>query len=358
MTTDTQARDAMAGRLFQACLGMMDTLSVYLGDRLGLYEALRSGPATPPELAQRAGIHPRYAREWLEQQAVTGFLDVAEGGDADSRRYNLPGPHAEVLADKDSLAFLAPIAQLLTGVASAVPALVQAYRSGGGVDWAEFGPDAREGQAGANRPIFLQLLGREWLPAIPELDRRLRASPSARVADVGCGAGWSSIAMAAAYPQARVDGFDIDAPSIEMAKANATEHGVADRVQFRIADIASPEFQGSYDLVTAFEMLHDLARPVEALANFRRMLAPGGVVLIADERVADRFTAPGDDIERMMYGWSVLCCLAAGMAEPNSAATGTVMRTSTLAEYAKQAGFSSVQVLPIEHEALRLYLVR
>jgi 2-polyprenyl-3-methyl-5-hydroxy-6-metoxy-1,4-benzoquinol methylase len=353
----TARRDALVGRIFQSVLGAMDLLNVYLGDRLGLYRALQdSGPASSAELASRASIHERYAREWLEQQAVGGLLDVDDvGKDAAARRYSLPAGHDEVLLDRDSLNYLAFVGRFVASLGQAAPSVLEAFRTGGGVSWAEFGLDAREGQAEQNRPIFLNLLGSEWLPRVADVHARLGAEPAARVADIGCGAGWSSIALAKAYPRVQVDGYDLDAPSIELARTNAAEHGVADRVSFQVRDVADPALAGQYDLVMGFEMLHDLSQPVEALRVMRGLLAEGGAVIIMDERVAERFTAPGDDVERLFYGFSTLCCLPAGMADQPSAATGTVMRPDTLRRYALEAGFRDVEVLPIEHDQFRFY---
>jgi SAM-dependent methyltransferase len=184
---------------------------------------------------------------------------------------------------------------------------------------------------------------------------RLSAEPPARVADIGCGAGWSSIGIAKAYPLVRVDGFDLDEASVALAQANAAEHGVSDRVTFQVRDVADPELAGQYDLVVGFEMLHDLARPVEALGVMRGLLNDGGAVIIMDERVAERFHAPGDELERLYYGFSTLCCLPAGLAEQPSAGTGTVMRPATFRQYALDAGFRDVEILPIQHELFRFY---
>jgi SAM-dependent methyltransferase len=353
----TERRDALVGRIFQSVLGAIDLFNIYLGDRLGLYRALADGgPSTSAELAARAGIHERYAREWLEQQAVGSLLGVDDANkDAAERRYSLPAGHDEVLLDQDSLNYLAFVSRWVPSIGQATPRLLEAFRTGGGVSWAEYGLDAREGQAEQNRPIFLNLLGSEWLPRVEDVHARLSADPPARVADIGCGAGWSSIAVAKSYPGVRVDSFDLDEPSIELARANANEHGVADRVSFQVRDVSDPDLAGGYDLVMGFEMLHDLSRPVEALRVMRGLLAEGGAVLIMDERVAERFTAPGDDVERLYYGFSTLCCLPAGLAEQPSAATGTVMRPDTLRRYALEAGFRDVEVLPIEHEQFRFY---
>jgi 2-polyprenyl-3-methyl-5-hydroxy-6-metoxy-1,4-benzoquinol methylase len=178
------------------------------------------------------------------------------------------------------------------------------------------------------------------------------------VAPVACGAGWSSIAIARAYPKVTVDGLDVDEESVALARANVAGTDVADRVSFDVRDAGDPELAGSYQLVTVFEALHDMSRPVEVLSALRGLVAEDGAVIVMDERVADTFTAPGDEIERIMYTYSVLCCLPVGRSEQPSAATGTVMRTDTLRRYATEAGFSDVEVLPIEHDVFRLYRLR
>jgi 2-polyprenyl-3-methyl-5-hydroxy-6-metoxy-1,4-benzoquinol methylase len=356
---EAERRDALVGRLFQAVNGMMDLQTIYLGDRLGLYRALADGrPLTFGELSQSAGIHPRYAQEWLEQQAVTGILEVDDGEAApEARRYSLPAGHAEVLLDQDSPSFFSAAGKWAAALGPPLPAIAEAFKSGGGVPWSAFGDAGREGQGEQNRPLFLHVLGRDWLPAIPDVHARLQADPSARVADVGCGVGWSSIGIARAYPQARVDGYDLDGPAIELAGRNAAELGVADRVAFHARD--AREAAGRYQLVTAFECIHDMPQPVEVLRTMRELLADDGTAIVVDERVAERFTAPGDDMERLFYGFSVLCCLPVGMDEQPSAMTGTVMRPATLRRYALEAGFREVEILPIEHEMFRVYrLVR
>lgn len=357
VTTTEIDRDALVERLFGATVAGLELFGVYLGERLGLYRAL-AGEAglTADELAARAAIHPRYAREWLEQQAVAGLL-TASGDEADERRFTLPAAHREVLADEESPAYLAPFALLLAGIGRVLPQVVDAYRQGGGVPWAAYGADVRDGQAAINRPAFLHDLA-TWIAAMPDVHARLQADPPARVADVACGAGWSAIALARAYPAVHVDGFDLDAPAIDDARRHASEAGVDDRVVFAVQDAADPSLEGRYDLVCVYEALHDMARPVEALAAARAMLVPGGSTLVVDERVADRFTAPGDDIERMMYGWSITCCLPTAMVDEPSAATGTVMRTDLLRRYAAEAGFATVEVLPVDNELFRFYRLR
>ena len=346
-TPTERTPDALVGRLFEATLGMMDVISVYLGDRLGLYRALRDGgPATASELATRGGIDERYAREWLEQQAATDILDVDDvAAPADRRRYRLPEAYVDPLLDVDSPNSIAPLARSVVACAKVLPELLDAFRTGGGVDWSAYGPDMIEAQGDFNRPWLRASLGSEILPAIPGIHERLTADPGPRVADVACGVGWAGISIAKAYPSVRVDGFDLDESSIALAQANARASGVGDRVTFAVRDAADPAAAGQYDLVVVIEAIHDLSRPVEVLGAIREMLRPGGTALIADEKTEDAFSAPASETERMFYGFSILTCLPAAMTERPTAATGTAMRPDTLRGYATDAGFTGFERL-------------
>jgi 2-polyprenyl-3-methyl-5-hydroxy-6-metoxy-1,4-benzoquinol methylase len=353
-----RSAEALVGRLFEAGLGMMDLMSVHVGDRLGLYRALREGgPATAAELATRAGIDERYAREWLEQQAVTNILDVEDGAASnDRRRYRLPEAYEPALLDLDSPHSIVPLGRSIVACAKVMPELLEAYRTGGGVDWAAYGADMIEAQGDFNRPWLRGSFGTEILPAIPAIHDRLMADPPARVADVACGVGWAGISITTAYPGVRVDGFDLDPSSIELARANAERSGVADRVSHAVRDAADPDAAGRYDAVIVIEAIHDLSRPVEALAAIRGMLRPDGSALIADERTEDVFTAPGSETERLYYGYSLFTCLPAAMTERPTAATGTVMRADTLRGYAEAAGFGGFERLDEPAlETLRFY---
>jgi SAM-dependent methyltransferase len=306
-------------------------------------------------LAARTGTVERYAREWLEQQAVAGFLTVDDlDAAAEDRRYHLPAAYLPVLVDEDDLNYLSPLATLAVSVTKPIDAVLSAYRDGGGVPYEDYGADTWEGVSALNRPQFVNLLA-GWLAAVPEIDDRLRGTPPARIADLACGSAWSSIAMARAYPDALIDAVDADRASIDGALKNIAAAGLGDRVRARVHDAAAPLADGGYDLVTIFEALHDMNHPVEALRASRTMLAEGGCVLIADEKVADRFSAPGDDLERFNYGWSILHCLAVGMIDADSTGTGAVIRADTVRRYAGEAGFSRIDVLPIEHDFWRFY---
>jgi 2-polyprenyl-3-methyl-5-hydroxy-6-metoxy-1,4-benzoquinol methylase len=353
-----ERRDALVERLFTDAIGAFDLFSVYLGERLGLYRTMADrGPMTSAELAEAAGVHERYAREWLEQQAASDLLEMVSDGEGERRRFRLPDGHAEALLDVSSLNYIAPMARSVLASIRPIDALVDAFRTGDGVPFAAYGEDLHEGQAGFTRPLYEKLLGKQWLASAPEVHGRLLGDPPARVADLACGQGRSSIEIARAYPKVTVDGIDSDRASIERARENLAGSGVEDRVTFHERDAADAELAGRYDLVTIFEALHDMSYPVDVLRAARRILADGGVVFIGDERTEDAFAAPAPDVERLYYGFSVFHCLPVGMVGDGAAGTGTVMRPETVRRYALEAGFSSCRVMPIENDFWRFYLL-
>src|SRR3954454_1081918 len=299
--------DALLERLVGSLIATAELMNVYLGDRLNLYAPLAQGWLTSSELASSAGIAERYAREWLEEQAVAGILDVRDqAASTAERRYRLSAEHAQVLLDRDAPTYLAAYARMFVAAAQQMPALLEAYRTGGGVGWAEYGPDMSEGQEFGNRPTFINALA-DWFGSVPDVHERLLAG--ARMADVGSGGGWTSISLAKAYPRLTVDGFDLDGPAVERARANAEAEGVADRVRFHALPPADADHSDGYDLVTAFGCIHDMPQPVPVLRSMREMAGPDGTVIVMDENVQPEFVAPGDEIERLMYGFSTLVCL-------------------------------------------------
>jgi SAM-dependent methyltransferase len=346
--TDTEPMN-LTERLLAQLLAGTELFSVHLGIQLGLYQVLHEHPgATAAVLAERAGIAQRYAREWLEQQAAAGYVECTSLA---QRTFRLPDGAADVLLDPAHPASGVGLVTVFAGVAQAVPALAEAYRTGGGVPYAAFGSYTRDGIAAMNLPGFRHDLARQWLPALPDVVERLTKAPG-RVLDLGCGVGASTLALAAAFPRAAVTGIDLDEDSIAGARRAAAAAGLADRVTFLRQDAAAAA--GDYALVTIFEALHDMGDPVGVLRTVRGLLAPGGALLIADEKVADEFTAPADEIERLQYAFSVLHCLPATMAEDPVEAAGTALRAPTVARWAAQAGFASA-VLPIEHDFWRFY---
>jgi 2-polyprenyl-3-methyl-5-hydroxy-6-metoxy-1,4-benzoquinol methylase len=353
----TERRDALVERLFMNAVGAFDLFSVYDGERLGLYRIIADdGPLTSAELAQAAGVHERYAREWLEQQAASDLLEVEIDGE--QRRFRLPEGHVEALLDVSSLNYIAPMARAVVAAIRPIDAVLAAFRTGEGVPYADYGEDLHEGQAAFTRPLFENLLGKEWLPAVPELHKRLLADPPARVGDIACGQGRSSIEIARAYPKVLVDGIDSDRASIERARENLVGSGVEGRVTFHERDAADTELAGRYDLVTIFEALHDMSYPVDVLGAARGLLIDDGLMFIGDERTEDAFTAPAGEVERLFYGFSVFHCLPVGMVGKGAAGTGTVIRADTVRRYASEAGFSSCEVLPIDNDFWRFYLLK
>lgn len=350
--------EALTSRLIASASETLNLFAMFVGDQLGLYEAMaESGPVTSVDLARMTGTAERYVREWLEQQTIAGIIEVEKAeAPATQRRYRLPAASREVLANRESLNYLAPIGQLIVGAASPIEKLLDAFRDGGGIAYGDYGRHMREGQARFNRNMFLHELGPQWLCSIPDIRERLQADPPARVADIGCGGGWSSIGVARTFHQVRVDGFDFDEPSIQLARRNAETYGVADRVRFETRDAASPALAGRYDLAIALECVHDMSNPVAALRAMREMTKPDGAVIVMDERTNERFDPDGDNtLEKFLYGCSLLHCLPSGMAETPSACTGTVMRAETFKRYACEAGFSDVEVLPIDSYFFRFY---
>ncbi|WP_328460660.1 class I SAM-dependent methyltransferase [Actinoplanes sp. NBC_00393] len=342
----TNAAESMGERLIGALTGALELCTVEIGCKLGLYAAVRDGANTAAELAKAAEIDERYAQEWLEQQAAAGFLTAT---------FELTPGTAAVLLDEGGPAYAAPAAEFAVGVGLLTPTVIEAFRTGAGVPYSSY-EHLRHGIGGFNRPMFNHLLTTEWLPAVSSIDQRLQAVPGARVLDLGCGMGYSSVAMALAYPSITVRGVDLDEHSIGEARRVAAEAGVADRVSFTSADAAAAS--GSYDLVTIFEALHDMGDPVGVLRNARELLSPSGSVFIGDERVSDTFIAPAGEIERLQYAFSVLHCLPATRAENPVLANGTILRAPTLLGWAREAGFEQPEVLDIPNDFWRFYHLR
>jgi 2-polyprenyl-3-methyl-5-hydroxy-6-metoxy-1,4-benzoquinol methylase len=363
MATDKQldfSTDGLVERLFDSCLKTLELFTVYIGDRLGLYKALAAGgSSTASELAKRVKLDERYLREWLEQQAVAGILTVDDAAlPEDQRVYSLPEEHAEALVNPDSPYSIAPLARMAASFGSVLPQLLKSFGDGGGVGWAAYGPDAIEAQGDFNRPWLRGQLASEYLPAIPDVHERLTADPPANVLDMASGVGWCGISIAQGYPKVSVVGIDVDQSSIDLAQSNANAQGLAGRVRFEARDGAG-SLGGPYDLALIIEAVHDMANPAAILSSVREALAPGASLIVVDERVAPAFTAPGDEVERFMYGASVLCCLPTAMSESPTVATGTVMRPSTLERYGKEAGFTKFEILEgLEHPFFRFYRLR
>jgi SAM-dependent methyltransferase len=349
--------EALLGRLFEAGVGAAELCNIYLGIKLGLYGPLEAGPVTAAGLAAQTGCNQRYLVEWLQGQAIAGLATV-DGDDPATARFALADGAAPVLIDETSPYYIGGLPLLIAAMGGALPSLVQAYRTGQPVPYAQYGPDAVAAQAALNRPAFANNLVPDWLPQIPDVHARLTdAASSARVADLACGYGWSAIELAKAIPTLRVDGFDSDETSIAAARRLAAQEGVADRVRFEVRDLADTVlgWPDRYDVVFFFECVHDFPRPVEVLTNARAAVGPQGTVIVMDERVAETFTAPGDLTERLFAAASAVWCLPQGLVGPDPEPVGTLLRPATLGGLATKAGFAGTEVLPIENEMFRFY---
>jgi 2-polyprenyl-3-methyl-5-hydroxy-6-metoxy-1,4-benzoquinol methylase len=284
--------------------------------------------------------------------AAGGYLEAGNG----TGRFSLPAEHAVALVDGDSPAYIGAFLCWVPSLAGVMTPLMEAFRSGGGVPYEAYGDDTLEAISMGNRPMFINDYVAKWMPAMPDVEARLQAG--GRAADIGCGEGWSSIALAQGFPEIHIDAVDIDAASIERARGNAREAGVADRIEFHAVPAEDAPLNGSYDLVTAFECIHDMAHPVRALRRMQELAGPDGAVLIADEAVGDTLEENRNFFGHFMYNFSVLHCLPQAMVFPGAAGTGTVMGPATLRAYAMDAGFADVEVLAIDNPFWRFYRLK
>lgn len=342
--------DNFQERVFTELNAGMSCLTLQLGHRLGLLQAMADGrPVVPVELAQRTGCSVRYVLEWLECMAAGEYIDF----DAETCSFSLPAEHAAVLLEPDSPSSAIGAIGWITSFANVMPELMDAFRNGGGVPYEAYGSDMVTAQASSTRPMFANDYVNTWIPTMPEIESKLRGGGT--VAEVGCGVGWSAIALAQGFPNTHIDAIDPDELSIREARRNAKQAGVSERITFHLNTIEEAPVKGSYDLITAFECLHDMPYPVQSLRRMRELLDADGAVLIADEAVADTLEENTNFMGHFFYNFSVLHCLPQAMAFPDAAGTGTVIKPSLLRKFAEDAGFSSVEVLPIDNPQFRFY---
>jgi SAM-dependent methyltransferase len=336
MAIDQAKLDEFLGR-FVADLGAVFAApAVVAGDRLGLYKGLAAaGPSTPAELAERTGTHPRYVAEWLAGQAAGGYVTYDPAGG----RYRLTEEQAFALADEQSPAFVPGAFQLAASVVKDEPRITEAIRTGGGLGWHQHHPDLWQGTERFFRPGYAANLVGAWIPALDGVQARLEAG--ARVADVGCGHGASTILLAKAFPRSAFVGFDYHDRSIEWARKAAADAGVADRVRFEVA--AADAYPGEgYDLVAVFDALHDMGDPLAAAAHVRRSLAPDGTFLLvepaAGERVADNLNPVG----RVFYSASLFICVPNARSQGGEG-LGSQVPEATWRGLLAEAGFGRVR---------------
>jgi SAM-dependent methyltransferase len=313
----------------------LNTALVVMGDRLGLYRALNgAGPLTPTELAERTGAAERYVREWLNQQAAGGYVEY----EADTGRYSLAPEQAVALTDESSPAYLPGFFQIALGSVIDSPRITEAAKTGEGVGWHDHVHDVHEGCERFFRPGYNTHLLTEWLPALDGVVEKLERG--ARVADVGCGHGASTVLMAQGFPQSRYFGFDYHDGSIATAKERAKTAGVDDRVRFSAEPAASYSGDG-YDLVTMFDCLHDMGDPAGAARHVRSSLAPDGTWMIVEPRAGDRVEENLNPVGRAYYGFSTLLCTPSSLAQEVGLALGAQAGEARIREVVLGAGFSS-----------------
>jgi SAM-dependent methyltransferase len=312
----------------------LNTALVVMGDRLGLYKALDgAGGLTPTELAERTGTAERYVREWLNAQAAGGYVEY----DPDSGRYALPPEHAVALARPDSPAYLPGFFQIALGSVSDSPKIVEAARDGDGFGWGEHGHDVHEGCERFFRTGYNANLVESWLPALDGVAEKLERG--AKVADVGCGHGASTILMAKAYPNSTFVGTDYHDGSIATARERAEKAGVADRVRFDVTPAAAYGGTG-YDLVTMFDCLHDMGDPVGAAQHVRETIAPDGTWMIVEPAAGDRVEDNLNPVGRAYYGFSTFLCTPASLSQEVGLALGAQAGEARIRDVAVAGGFT------------------
>jgi SAM-dependent methyltransferase len=307
---------------------------IYIGDKLGLYQAMAgAGPLTSQELADRTGTHERYVREWLNNQAASGIVDYR----ADDGTYELSDESAQLWADEKSPVFLAGWIELISALWADADRLADAFRTGAGVAWGDHDPRLYRGVQRFFAPLYRHSLVQQWIPSLEGVEGKLRAG--AKVADVGCGYGISTVILAEAFPRSTFIGYDSHAPSIDAAEKAAADTGVADRVRFEVADAAS--FAGSgFDLICFFDALHDMGDPVGAAAHARTTLAEDGTVLVVEPAAGDRVEDNFNPVGRAYYAGSTFLCTAGALAQPGGHSLGAQAGPEQLGAVLTEAGFT------------------
>lgn len=306
---------------------------VVIGDKLGLYQALaKHGPMNSEQLAKRTDTVERYIREWLINQAASGFIEY----DPATQLYELSPEQRVALTDETSPAFIVGGFQSFTGMIQAQPRIMEAFRTGKGMSWGEHVPDVPIGTARFFRPGYIANLVQSWIPALAGVQAKLEKG--AKVADIGCGHGYSTLLMARAFPNSKFFGFDVHAASIEQATQHAIAEGLADRVTFQVA--TAKDFPGKhYDLIAYFDCLHDMGEPIEAMQHAHKVLAKDGTAFIVEPMAGDTIEENFNPVGRTFSAASVLCCTPNAIAS-GSMALGTIATEAALREVVIAGGFT------------------
>jgi SAM-dependent methyltransferase len=324
----------------QAVTDMGATISaplMIIGEKLGLYKAMAgAGPLTSAEVAERAGVAERSVREWLRNQAAGGYVTY----DAETDRYTLPDEQALALADENSPVYILGAYDLIASLYADETRILEAFRTGEGMGWHEHDQRLFRGTERFFRPGYRAHLVPEWIPALDGVQEKLERG--ARVADIGCGHGASTIIMAEAFPNSEFFGFDYHDASIKRAREAARDAGVDDRIEFDVA--AAKDYPGSgYDLVCVFDCLHDMGDPVGASKHVFETLDADGTWMIVEPNAADRVQDNLNPVGRVFYGASTVICTPASLDQEVGLALGAQAGEAQLADVIKQGGFTRVR---------------
>lgn len=310
---------------------------VLMGDRLGLFRAMRDGtPVTSQQLSEKTGVRERYVREWLKANAASKYVDYDPATDT----YSLNPEQAFALAEDDTALDLPGFYYMLAALMRDEEKLTDAFREGRGFGWHEHDKDLFVGCERFFRPTYLTHLVSEWIPALTGMEAKLKAG--AKVADIGCGHGASTLLMAKAYPNSKFTGFDYHKGSVESARASAKRQGLHDNVQFEVAPAAAIPGSG-YDFITCFDCLHDMGDPVGAAKHVRKALAPGGMWMVVEPIAGDTTETNLNPVGRIYYSASTLICVPASLSQEVGLGLGAQAGQKRLSEVLKEAGFSQVR---------------
>jgi 2-polyprenyl-3-methyl-5-hydroxy-6-metoxy-1,4-benzoquinol methylase len=342
--------DQLAEKIINETNSAMICLVLYIGHKLNLFNTLKeTGAVTSVELANRTKYSERYLKEWLECMAVHDYIEYHPS----TNKFSLPEEHAVVFCDHDNIAYTIPFVYWIPSLASIMDNLVKAFQTGEGIPYSKYGSNIIYAQGEGNRPMFINDISK-WIASMPDIENKLK-SGGGHILDVGCGDGWASISLAKNFPLIKVDAVDPDITSIENARRNISEAGLSNRISLHNLPIEKLSVADKYDLAMTFESVHDMPYPIESLQRIKEMLSPQGVVLVADVKMQETLEKKNDFAGRLYYNFSVLLCLPQSMAHSNSEATGAAMTPSTFKRYSKEAGFSKVDILPIEHFMWKFY---
>lgn len=306
---------------------------VVIGEKLGLYKALADTPATSAELAKKTGTDERYLREWLASQAAGGYITY----DASTQRFSLTPEQAFTLATEDSPAYLPGAFELALGSLAAVPRIAESFRTGAGMGWHEHVEGVFHGCEKFFRPGYAANLVSSWIPVLQGVQAKLEQG--ARVADVGCGTGSSTILMAKAFPKSEFFGFDYHDQSVEAAREKAQKEGLSERVHFEV--VKAKEFPGKdYDFVAVFDCLHDMGDPVGAAKHVRQSLAPGGTWMIVEPFANDELKDNLNPVGRVYYSFSTLLCTPCSRSQEVGLCLGAQAGEARIREVVTAAGFT------------------